>query len=216
MQDTKAILEPENTYHIYNRANGNEQLFLSDDNYRYFLKKYDEYISPIVDTFCYCLMPNHFHFLVRVKKEAVLNEYFKDKIERANSNLQGFKNLECLISRQFSNFFNAYAKAFNKQHNRKGNLFMHTFKRKVITDENYLRKLIHYIHFNPIKAGLTQRAEEWKYCSYKSIISSNAPTLLKEEVVDYFGDMEHFKYCHKYPSNLTLSGFQTQAQPLKG
>lgn len=89
MQDTKAILEPENTYHIYNRANGNEQLFLSDDNYRYFLKKYNEYISPIVDTFCYCLMPNHFHFLVRVKKEAVLNEYFKDKIERANLNLQG-------------------------------------------------------------------------------------------------------------------------------
>lgn len=88
MQDNKAILEPQNTYHIYNRANGSEKLFLSDENYRYFLKKYNEYVSPIVDTFCYCLMSNPFHFLIRVKKDAVLNDFFKDKIE--NQNLQGF------------------------------------------------------------------------------------------------------------------------------
>lgn len=192
MQDNKAILEPESTYHIFNRANGSEKLFLSDDNYRYFLKKYDEYIYPIADTFCYCLMPNHFHFLVRVKKESVLNEFFKEKLER-ELNLKGFKNLEDLISRQFSNFFNAYAKAFNKQHNRRGSLFMHTFKRKLITDENYLRKLIHYIHYNPIAAGLAHLPEEWKHSSYKTIISLSETKLLRDEVIGYFEDMENFK-----------------------
>lgn len=205
MQDNKAILEPESTYHIFNRANGNEKLFLSDDNYRYFLKKYDEYIYPIANTFCYCLMPNHFHFLVRVKKESVLNEFFKEKLER-ELNLQGFKNLEGLISRQFSNLFNAYAKAFNKQHNRRGSLFMHTFKRKLITDENYLRKLIHYIHYNPIDAGLAHLPEEWEHSSYKSIISLSETKLLRDEVIDYFEDMENFKYCIKQSSNLTLHG----------
>jgi putative transposase len=205
MQDNKAILEPENTYHIYNRANGNEKLFLSDDNYRYFIKKYEEYISPIAETFCYCLMTNHFHFLVRIRQESVLNEFFKEKLKRSNTDLQGFKNLEGLISRQFSNFFNAYSKAFNKQHNRKGSLFMHTFKRKLITDDSYLRKLIHYIHFNPTEAGLVKSPEEWKYSSYSVIISLSETTLLRDEVISYFEDIENFKYCHTYSSNLTLT-----------
>ncbi|PIQ18647.1 MAG: hypothetical protein COW66_05235, partial [Flavobacteriaceae bacterium CG18_big_fil_WC_8_21_14_2_50_34_36] len=104
---------------------------------------------------------------------------------------------------QFSPLFNGYSQAFNKQQNRKGNLFMHTFKRKLITDETYIRKLIHYIHYNPIEAGLTQLPEEWKYASYNSIISLTQTKLLNEEVIGYFGDMENFKYCHKYPPNQT-------------
>ncbi|MEQ8910285.1 MAG: hypothetical protein RIC95_13890 [Vicingaceae bacterium] len=80
MKNKLAIFEEEGLYHVYNRANGNEKLFLTDDNYRYFLKKYEEYISPLVDTFCYCLMPNHFHFLVRVKEEKDLkSELLKDQ-----------------------------------------------------------------------------------------------------------------------------------------
>ncbi|WP_339612080.1 hypothetical protein [uncultured Planktosalinus sp.] len=109
MKDNKAILEPESTYHIYNRANGNEQLFLSDDNYRYFLKKYDNYIAPIADTFCYCLMPNHFHFLVRIKRESEVAEVVLKKIENPGAKsktLQGFKTLEGLPRQQaFSYFF---------------------------------------------------------------------------------------------------------------
>ncbi|MCF6359136.1 MAG: transposase [Cyclobacteriaceae bacterium] len=59
-------------YHIYNRANGNENLFRSDENYEYFLKKWGEYISDIADTYAYCLMPNHFHFLIKTKTEIEL------------------------------------------------------------------------------------------------------------------------------------------------
>ncbi|MCX2678996.1 hypothetical protein OOZ15_03500 [Galbibacter sp. EGI 63066] len=91
MQNNKAILSPEGTYHIYNRANGSEQLFLSDENYWYFLRKYDEYINPVADTFCYCLMPNHFHFLVRVKSEEQLATFPKFQ-QRKRQNLQGLSN----------------------------------------------------------------------------------------------------------------------------
>lgn len=139
MIDKLAKLEPESTYHVYNRANGSELLFKSDDNYRFFLRKYENYILPIADTFCYCLMPNHFHFLIRIKKENELKAFFKAKAadptgfeNHAGKNVQDFGNLERLISQQFSNFFNSYAKAFNKQQSRKGNLFMHTFKRKLL------------------------------------------------------------------------------------
>ncbi|MBA3985713.1 MAG: hypothetical protein H0X63_03860 [Flavobacteriales bacterium] len=76
-----------------------------------------------------------------------------------------------------------------------------------VIEESYLRKLIHYIHYNPIEAGLTQLPEEWKYISNKSIISLRDTKLLKDEVIGYFDDEEIFKYCHKYLSNLTFRGY---------
>ncbi len=54
-------------FHVYNRTNNRELLFRSDDNYLYFLKQYDKYLHPFLDTYCWNLMPNHFHLLVRVK-----------------------------------------------------------------------------------------------------------------------------------------------------
>lgn len=63
------ILEPGFYYHIYNHANGRENLFCSDENYRFFISRYKKHIAPIADIFAYCLMPNHIHFLVRVKEE---------------------------------------------------------------------------------------------------------------------------------------------------
>lgn len=99
MQDKKAILIPDATYHIYNRANGNELLFTQNENYHFFLDKYRYYIMPIAETFCYCLLPNHFNFLIRIKSEKELIEILK---------LTDNKNIESSTSNQFSNFFNSY------------------------------------------------------------------------------------------------------------
>jgi REP element-mobilizing transposase RayT len=70
---TKEPIVHGNVYHLYNHANGNINLFRSDENYRFFLEKYAKYVTPYFDTYAYCLMPNHFHFLVRVKDERVLS-----------------------------------------------------------------------------------------------------------------------------------------------
>jgi len=91
MQNKTGTLEPEAFYHIYNRANGNENIFFKDENYLFFLKKYKEYISPICNTYCYCLMPNHFHFLIEIKNEEELKSYFKNK------DITGFQNLSGLV-----------------------------------------------------------------------------------------------------------------------
>ena len=187
------LLIPDATYHVYNRANGNEILFMTDENYHFFLAKYNQYISPIAHTYCYCLMPNHFHFLIQIKSEAELKIEFGDKLK---IDLQGFENLEGLISQQFSNFFNSYVKAFNKQNNRKGSLLMHPFKRKRVTDIKYLLKLVHYIHYNPIEAKLCETPTKWHFSSYTSLISKTDTTLKRQEVINWFNDIDNFIYVH--------------------
>ncbi|MFI5202863.1 MAG: transposase [Flavobacteriales bacterium] len=213
-------LEPDRFYHVFNRANGNEKIFLSDENFHFFLRKYELYISKFVHTYAYCLMPNHFHLLLSIKEEKeILNVLNQDKNlqgfqgkSKANKNPPGFENLEGfnesdkiekLISFQFSRFLNSYAKAFNKQQKRKGSLFMKSYKRKLITDEKYLKKLVHYIHNNPIKAGLCDLPEKWKYSSYSQIVERSSTLLDTETVIDWFNDLENFKYFHKLTSDLT-------------
>lgn len=61
-------------YHIYNHANGDENLFRKEENYSFFLRKHLQHISPIAETIAWCLMPNHFHFLIKIKSEEEIAE----------------------------------------------------------------------------------------------------------------------------------------------
>src|ERR1022692_1265493 len=183
MKDNTPPLQPDFTYHIYNRANGNEKLFIELENYKFFLDKFTKHIFPIAETFCYCLMPNHFHFLVRIRSEKEILELIKAntsllkldttlikadstllkfetlvKIENHLVKLNNQKIIENYLSKQFSNLFSSYTQSFNKQQNRKGNLFMHTFKRKKIENSNYLLKVVRYINLNPVQANLCEFA----------------------------------------------------------
>jgi len=193
MQDFKAILEPDNYYHIYNRANGREKLFANEDNYKFFLKQYMFYISPIAHTLTYCLMPNHFHFVVKIKEE-------KNLVPLSGSGtlkpFQKFETFEKFASKQFSNLFSSYTQAFNKQNKRMGSLFMPRFNRKKITSDNYLKHSINYIHQNPIMHHYVSDLEKWKYSSYLSIINNKATKLKKQEVLDLFHDKQNFIDCH--------------------
>ena len=68
MKPTQIPLHEGKFYHIYNRGNNRETLFYTEANYKYFLKKYDKYLSEYIDTYAYCLLPNHFHLLISVKE----------------------------------------------------------------------------------------------------------------------------------------------------
>ena len=67
--------EAETFFHIFNHAVGNESLFKNNENFCFFLKKYNEHTESIWDTFAYCLMPNHFHLLIKVKPIEILEQY---------------------------------------------------------------------------------------------------------------------------------------------
>ena len=183
-------LEVNKYYHIYNSAVGSDNLFKTDENYYFFLQKYKEYISPVADTFAYCLMPNHFHFAVRIKSEDAI------------INLRGFKNLgglslEEYLSKQFSNFFNSYTKSFNKQQSRRGGLFEHKFKRKQITTDNYFKHLIHYIHYNPVHHGFVKDIRDWQHSSYETFFSDKVTLLKRDEVFSWFNDKENLYNFHR-------------------
>jgi REP element-mobilizing transposase RayT len=186
---------PDSLYHVYNHGNGDENIFRSEGNYEYFLMKFNQYISPIADTFAYCLMPNHFHFALCIKEESKLTEHFKDKLTK---NPQGFENLAGLISRKFSNFLNAYAKAFNKMFERKGSLFLDNIQRKKIENENYFTHLIHYIHYNPVHHGFVRDLDDWKYSSYHAFLSEKKTKVERENVLQWFGGKDDFEKFHQW------------------
>jgi putative transposase len=200
MVNRKEILRPGSTYHVYNHANGNEKLFKSRENYRFFLQRYRFFIEPVAHTFCYCLMPNHFHFLIRCKDESEVEEHFL-----ARKTLTGFGTLSGLerqkmlskhLGLQFSHLFNGYTQAFNKQYNRKGSLFMRPFNRIVVTDVNYLQTLVPYIHLNPVESGFCKDPSKWYYSSYKSILLQDTSFIRALEVITWFNDLENFKFIH--------------------
>jgi putative transposase len=184
----------DNFYHVYNRGINGCDIFKEDDNFGYFLKLYDQYISPIAETFAWVLMPNHFHFLLRVKEEEEIAN-----LTGSQSNLTGFKNLSGLKPphQYFSNLFNAYSKAFNKRHHRHGALFERPFKRKSVHSMNYLRELVLYIHNNPVHHGFCEHPKEYPWSSYLTFVSLKPTRLQRDKVIGWFDDPANFKYMHR-------------------
>jgi len=172
-------LQSRQYYHIYNRGNNKEPLFLETRNYAYFLKLYAKYINPVAETYAYCLLSNHFHLLVRIK------------------DCQSFEDWQSLTpSRAFSNLFSTYTKAFNKAYERTGSLFEKPFKRNIITDNQYLLHLITYIHCNPQKHGFVDNFRDWPYSSYKLFTSNEKTSIQRNEVLDWFGGKMGFEDAH--------------------
>ena len=184
-------------YHVYNHANGNESLFRQERNYPFFLKKVSKYINPIANTYAYCLMPNHFHFLIRIKEEEALKEYFESV-----GKLKKYKfpeDLESMLSQQFSNLFNAHAKAYNITYSRMGSLFIPNFKKKEITTKSYLTNLIRYIHNNPIHHGFVKNIDDWPHSSYHALLHQKQSLLKIELLLGLYSNKEEFIKSHKHP-----------------
>ena len=200
-------MEQETFYHIYNHANGNENLFMTADNYDFFLKRFGHFIIPVADTYAYCLMPNHFHFLIRTKEfteiqnlqgyKKNLGGYSADDLQGFPSNLGGLT--QKYISQQFSNFFNSYSKSFNSVFNRKGALFQPNFKSKPVQTEAYYSKLIHYIHANPVHHGFVNNIEDWPYSSYHTFLSNKKTLLKRDDILEWFNGKDDFIKYHKQP-----------------
>ncbi len=171
--------EPGVVYHIFNRGNNQENIFLEEKNYTYFLALLKKYIIPVADIYAYCLLKNHFHLALRIKDEEFLSEKLKQKPHLA-----------------FSNFFNSYSKAINKAYNRKGSLFQEHTHRIRVEDDEYLMQLIAYIHLNPVKHKFSEDFKNYKYSSYQAYTSEKPTSVEKEYVMSLFGDKTNFEYWH--------------------
>jgi len=176
------------TYHIYNRGINGENVFVEKRNYRFFLERYAKYMEPVAFTYAYCLMKNHFHLLIRTKtpEEQAARETLKVS--------ETFRVLE--PSRQFSNLFNAYAKAFNKTYGRTGSLFEHPFHRIEVTTDGYFARLIPYIHQNPQLHGFVDDFREWPFSSYHAMLSERPTRVARDAALAWCGGRDGFVDCH--------------------
>jgi putative transposase len=158
MPQRRIPLQAENFYHIYNRGNNRQTIFFERDNYVYFLRLVKEHlITNVVDIVAYCLMPNHYHFLVYLKDETLSD---------------AMKSLSL-----------SYTKAINKRFNRSGVLFQGRFQSIHVAQTDYLIHLSRYIHLNPVKAGLVQQPGEWEFSSYLEYAGLRGGTLPKIEYI---------------------------------
>lgn len=170
-------------YHIYNRGINSDLLFKENGNYEHFLKLYDLHIEPMAETYAWCLMKNHFHFLIKIK--TIEEKQTENKI---------------LPSQSFSNLFNSYTKAFNKKYNRHGALFERPFKRIAIKNEKYFQNLIAYIHNNPVHHGICDHPINYPWSSYITCVSDKPTKMKRNETIEMFNDIENFKYIHELKS----------------
>ncbi len=182
-------------YHVFSRAVGSEKLFISNENYLYFLRKMKHHILPVADVFAYSLLPNHFHLLVRIKQMETLNAYFENRKSKPFNEL--VNDMPDFVMEQFSNWLNGYTKAFNKMYNRKGGLFIDYLKRSEALTDTDITSFIFYIHKNAVHHGLTNQIGEWSYDSYPLILSEKPTSLLRDEIIAWFGSKKWFIDFHQ-------------------
>ncbi|WP_321297897.1 hypothetical protein [Marinifilum fragile] len=169
-------------YHVYNRSNNGALLFYSRDNYLFFLKKLRKHLKPYCNILAWCLMPAHFHLLIKVNsiKPECSNVDFNSSIGK------------CLSS---------YTRALQNKQNFNGSLFQSHTKSKCLNkieeispsywntefgaminsnlDEySYPQICFNYIHMNPVMDKMVSSPEEWEFSSYRDYFGERKGTLI--------------------------------------
>lgn len=179
-QSLKTPLIAGRYYHLFNRGNNKERLFYFHGNYDFFIKKYFFYLNPVADTYCYCLLPNHFHFLIRIK-DSVTDSKF--------------------VSNQLRKLFITYAMYINLQESRTGCIISKNFRRIEVNREEYLISLVRYIHLNPVKHKMTYDIKSYRYSTFYKIIHNQTNDFEFTELISWFGGYSIFLENHTIKKN---------------
>lgn len=171
-------------YHIYNRGNIKADIFIDDEDYKFFLLRLKQNLFPLdekdrknriqilpADSFTlisYCLMPNHFHFLIR-------------------------QNSELAPSKLILKVCTSYSKYFNKKYERVGHLFQDRFRQILIDDNKYLTWLAAYIHLNPKTAGLSETPSQYQWSSYSEYLGLAGTNICDKTLIgNQFKNIDEF------------------------
>ena len=151
--------QPGMYYHIFNRGVHRMPIFREPENYLFVLRHMKQYSRDFqIAVIAYCLMPNHYHLLVRQDGDAPAG-WLPQRV------------------------FNRYTKAYNKRYGHSGTLFEHRFQAKPVTDETYLLHLCRYIHANPVRDGLVPDPGQWPYSNYLEWVGERGGTLIDRAFV---------------------------------
>ncbi len=214
-----AEIEYGNYYHVYNRGINKTNLFDKEKDYLHFLELIQKYLLLIADIYCYVLMKNHFHILVRIKEIDEIDFLAQGTNIKSSEKWKTFKSTDTEIIkthnqklkkpvpyRQFSHLFNSYTKWFNHKYNRTGSLFEKNNRKKEVDNEEYLKHLVFYIHHNPIHHKFAKDYIDYPWVSYNLFTENKSSFLDKDTVVEWFDDLDNFIYFHQEEHDLSQLG----------
>ena len=138
---------------------------------------------PFCDILNYCLMPNHFHFLIYITEKTLQTKIIG-------------KQEKNILSEGFKNLLSSYAQAINKQNNKTGSLFQQNTKAKCVSNgsSNYASACFHYIHQNPWKAGLVDKMGNWKFSSFVDFGGLRNGTLCNKQLAFQLLDLDAARF----------------------
>ncbi len=193
--------EKDYIYHIYNQGNNRRKIFFERENYLFFLRKVKIYVLPYADILAWCLMPNHFHFMVRVKASQGLTIHAENS-QPLTHKARTFNNSIGIMLR-------SYTRAINKQEGASGSLFRQLTKAqcidcpkgispswfvengitvgKVHPEFDYPKVCFDYIHQNPVKAGLVESTTDWEFSSAMDYAGLRKGSLINKDVAVRYG-----------------------------
>ena len=178
-------------YHVFNSGVEKRKIFLDKQDFQMFMYYVSIYLLPlkiVIDKYpnfpprlqsknlnqelelnAYCLMPNHFHFLLRQKSRDAVSRFIKQLMD-------------------------GYTKYFNEKYQRVGSLMQGRFKAVLIETEELLVHLSRYIHLNPVVANLAEEPKDYIWSSYPSYLEIKEEKILhKKAILDYFRSKEQYQ-----------------------
>ena len=142
MARTKRIKHPGLIYHVINRGNNRQAIFLEDEDFEKYLGLIYRYKSKFdFRLFAYCLMTNHVHLLIQVGEEGSISQIMQA-------------------------ITNAHTRHYHFKYRSSGHVWQGRFKSPIVSDDGYLLMVMQYIEQNPVRAGLSQRIEDYRWSSY--------------------------------------------------
>lgn len=153
-------------YHVFNRGINKQDIFLSDNDYKFFIKKLKDLKKKYDHSvYAFCLMPNHFHISIQTRKTP--------------------------ISKIMASLITSYSMYFNRIHKHLGPVFQNRFKSILIESDSYFLKLSQYIYLNPVKGGLVSDPLLYKYSSIGEVLGKEPFSILDKDIVRLVGETEN-------------------------
>jgi len=165
-----------NIYHVYNRGAHKARIFAIDDDYCRLLNLFKKYTQKYaVSLIAYCLMPNHYHLLLRQDLHGSISDFLKTS-------------------------FNAFVQAINLLRKHSGTLFQGSAKGILVDSDDYTSQLVCYIHLNPVMAKLVKRPEDWEFSDYHEWIDIRKGKFFDPAFRDqYFhGGADYRRFVERY------------------
>ena len=213
-------------YHVYNQGNNKRKIFFNSENYKFFLKKINDYILPYADVLAWCLMPNHFHLMVLVNDTSSQGFTQSETLTGAGTKIRTFNDSIGILLR-------TYTRAINKQYGMTGSLFRKETKAICIncpntkyttgienhvitsfplelTEKQYPQRCFDYIHENPVKAHLVKSTIDWEFSSARAYAGLRKGNLVNIEVAREYVDVDSGFH---FPQGFTLSETLREVKP---